>query len=504
MKKIKLFMRRSWRLGILMLVLGIGLPFGHQKLKLILGRPEYYHYKMPKNLRVEVDVSSLPPAKAVPILMYHGVRPILDSENTTLGNFINQMEMLKKRGFQTITLVQLEQFLNGEIQLPSKPIVITFDDGRRDSYYSTDDVFNKLGFNAVLFESTNKPNEGDDFYLSWAELSHLLDTGRWEIQAHGRDAHKNIVINERGEKGWYLSSLEYDPKTGLESVEKFETRIKNDYENSISDIETHLGYKPVYFAIPLSDYGQNPISNFKSAFEFNNDQMQKHFRMAFTQANDNRDVLKFHAEVYNYTVTNRWDLTRIQVKNMAAADLQKILESNAPQPPKMEVSKTDFKPDDMTKDYYGDVRFDSLGLHLLASPELPSARVAWGSKYWSDYSVEFKMKLLTGRSIVLVAYLWDNDNYITTGITDSTLFLRQKLDGEEKDIDTILLNKNYKNKSNTYRLDIKSGILNGFLNDKLVFKNIPIRIQRGKVGLKVWDSKGVGEGVLESVKILPI
>jgi hypothetical protein len=214
--------------------------------------------------------------------------------------------------------------------------------------------------------------------------------------------------------------------------------------------------------------------------------------------------MKFHAEIYNFPQTDKWDLTRIQVKNMSAQDLLNILEENAPQLPQMLATGSAFQPEKMLNNYYGEVSFDALGMHLMASPKLPSARVAWGSKYWSNYSVEFKMQAVAGRSIVLMAYLWDDDNYLSTGITDNGLFLREKKDGTEKNLKTQLLNKNTKGKSNTYRLDIKNGVVNCYFNGKLVFKNVPIRLERGKVAFKIWDEKGTAIGLLQSVNISPL
>ena len=110
---------------------------------------KYYHYSLKKDV-VAKDVSSLPDATAVPVLMYHGVVLKKDSANTTLKNFRKQMEALKKEGFETISVEEFDLFRQGKFVLPKKPIIITFDDGRKDSFYTTDDIFAKLGFKATL------------------------------------------------------------------------------------------------------------------------------------------------------------------------------------------------------------------------------------------------------------------------------------------------------------------------------------------------------------------
>ena len=57
------------------------------------------------------------------------------------AQFAEQMEMLERAGFQTISIAQYVRFLQGDAAgLPARPILITFDDGRLDSYRGADKV----------------------------------------------------------------------------------------------------------------------------------------------------------------------------------------------------------------------------------------------------------------------------------------------------------------------------------------------------------------------------
>src|SRR5712692_6428093 len=69
----------------------------------------YNTYTPPKI--IQMDTSKLPPAKGVPILLYHRVTYNYDTTNTQLNIFISQMEMLKRDGYKTISIHDLDLFL---------------------------------------------------------------------------------------------------------------------------------------------------------------------------------------------------------------------------------------------------------------------------------------------------------------------------------------------------------------------------------------------------------
>src|SRR6185436_11340039 len=70
----------------------------------------YSFYEPTKIVKSQVDTSKMPPAKAVPILMYHGITDQPDHTNTTREVFISHMEMLKREGYQTISVAEFDQF----------------------------------------------------------------------------------------------------------------------------------------------------------------------------------------------------------------------------------------------------------------------------------------------------------------------------------------------------------------------------------------------------------
>jgi hypothetical protein len=116
-------------------------------------------------------------AKGIPVLLYHGIKKSSNDYTVSLETFKEQMFALKKEGYQTVGLEEFNDFMKGKRQLPEKSLLLTFDDGRKDSYYPTDPILRSLDYNAVVFVITEHLDE-KYFYLSESELKKMISTVR--------------------------------------------------------------------------------------------------------------------------------------------------------------------------------------------------------------------------------------------------------------------------------------------------------------------------------------
>lgn len=154
----------------------------------------------------------------IPILMYHHLLP--DGENkkfrdisavTSVENFEEQMKWLYDSGYQSISLQELEQFLNKEINLPGKAVVITFDDGLKSNYLFGYPILKKYNFTATEFLITSrihldttpefKPNAIQT--LSMEEVEAMKDV--FDLQSHTHDLH---TTSETGRSDVVLKDAE--------------------------------------------------------------------------------------------------------------------------------------------------------------------------------------------------------------------------------------------------------------------------------------------------------
>ena len=147
--------------------------------------------------------AKLPPDRsAIPVLLYHGIGPESDFSNAAdasygvgTEDFAKQMTEVQHAGYQTIGLQTFIDFVqNKPVQLPPRPLLLTFDDARADSWTGADGILRKLHFNAVMFVDVGRVEGGDPEYLSWQELATAQDSGRWQLQLHaGKEGHTQIT-----------------------------------------------------------------------------------------------------------------------------------------------------------------------------------------------------------------------------------------------------------------------------------------------------------------------
>ncbi len=90
------------------------------------------------------------------VLMYHRVVDDLrirrgDEFSVTRRALERQLALLERWGCTTITFDDYRLFLRGEVNLPRRPVILTFDDGYLDAYENAYPLLQKSGMKAVFF-----------------------------------------------------------------------------------------------------------------------------------------------------------------------------------------------------------------------------------------------------------------------------------------------------------------------------------------------------------------
>lgn len=142
----------------------------------------------------------------IKVLMYHRVvehTPDKDSNwhYVSATQFKRQMRLIDKMGFTTITFIDYQLYLQGELSLPARPIIITFDDGYLDTYEHAVPILRELGMKAVVFVMGNRKlrqaawdetGENDHCPLMTNAQLRTLRLYGFEIGAHSMN-HSNLV-----------------------------------------------------------------------------------------------------------------------------------------------------------------------------------------------------------------------------------------------------------------------------------------------------------------------
>lgn len=125
----------------------------------------------------------------VPILVYHDLgRPPAAEPYPGLyvsdGDFIAEMSWLHRHGYHAVTLDEVMNAWYHAGRLPSKPIVITFDNGYVPQATFAPAVLSRYHWPGVLDEIT-------EHHLADWRLAHLISIG-WEIDSHSL-THPNLT-----------------------------------------------------------------------------------------------------------------------------------------------------------------------------------------------------------------------------------------------------------------------------------------------------------------------
>jgi len=92
----------------------------------------------------------------IKVLMYHRVLPDIPEKPTswhfvTEEQFQWQMQMLDRFNYTPITFADYKLGMDGELALPQKPIILTFDDGYLDTYERALPILEEFNMRAVVY-----------------------------------------------------------------------------------------------------------------------------------------------------------------------------------------------------------------------------------------------------------------------------------------------------------------------------------------------------------------
>jgi len=219
--------------------------------------------------------SAQPAAVAVPkydanhlmVLSYHATPtpqstpPATNPYWTDSAHLANQFAMLKSLGYTSVTVAQVVAWQGHHATLPSRPVLITFDDGNANNWTVADPILAAYHFTAVEFVITGLVDTPG--FLTWTQIEAMHASGRWDLEDHTRIAHLGVPIDAAGDLGAGLLNRAYLPLPPslirhnhwyFETLAQAETRVRADLVGSVNDLMSHGLPLPLAFAYPGSRY----------------------------------------------------------------------------------------------------------------------------------------------------------------------------------------------------------------------------------------------------------
>lgn len=201
---------------------------------------------------------------AVPVVMYHSIGGPPSYLTTTRAQFAAQMRALKLGGFHTLTIRQYAAYVHGNARdLPAKPILLTFDDGRQDAYLAANPILRRYGFHATELAVPGWVTGHPGFSVSWAELGQMHRGTTWAVESHFGYGPEKVRVSRTGTLGARFAYLQYVPGSRghpghLETFAQFRRQFTGNELWGIRQFRDHLrGFQPLATAIPGSNYGQD-------------------------------------------------------------------------------------------------------------------------------------------------------------------------------------------------------------------------------------------------------
>ena len=197
--------------------------------------------------------SGPPPEGAVqvPIIMYHGL--LKETKRTgayvvTPETFEKDLQYLKEKGYTTIVMQDLLDYVGKNQPLPEKPIMLTFDDGYYNNYLYAFPLLKQYGCKMVLSpigRYTDENSQVEDTHanyshVTWKHIQEMMDSGLVEIQNHSYDMHASDKAHRKGTK-----------KTAGETLDQYRQALTEDVTKMQARVKEMTGYTPTTFTYPF-------------------------------------------------------------------------------------------------------------------------------------------------------------------------------------------------------------------------------------------------------------
>ena len=176
----------------------------------------------------------------VAVLGYHSIienRTPLSEAELDINKFEKQIKFLKKAGFKSLTLDEMECYMNKECKIGKKSVLITFDDGYLDNYKLAFPILKKYNFHAVIFLIGSRVENGNKTYFNKKYIEKTKEKyPNIEFASHSYNLHDN------------------------------HTGINGNYDEYIKDIKKQKKIIDTkYYAYPYGEYNDEMVKALKDS-----------------------------------------------------------------------------------------------------------------------------------------------------------------------------------------------------------------------------------------------
>jgi tetratricopeptide (TPR) repeat protein/peptidoglycan/xylan/chitin deacetylase (PgdA/CDA1 family) len=354
-------------------------------------------------------------------LAYEGVSKRTNEVSTAL--FVEHLDTLRSRGYVPIGLEDVRQLVFEGKPVPEKAVLLTFDHGRKTSYFAVDSILRRAGWKAVMFLWTRPIVEKDSAALLWPYIRIMSRSGTWELGAQSHNGFASVPASPRGYLGHFMTTAQWMAEQNrFESPTEFANRLAYDHETCIQTVEKKIGIKPSAYAYPYGDFGQFE-SRAAFARRINLQLANKYYGLGFLTGN--------LAANTRYSDPKR--LNRVRVKpEWSGEDLAAFLDRSWPIQESAASTNTSRMASAWIVDW-GGMREEQNKLTLYAPEQITGAKM-WlaGSDLTKDFFARVSFSDLIGQMGIYARAAADEESYVYLGLdAKGSVYLRQTRFGKD-------------------------------------------------------------------------
>ena len=216
-------------------------------------------------------------ATTLTVIGYHEITDhkdaLIPSYAVTTQQFSEHIDWLQKNGYHFINVDQLLKAHQGKYTLPTKPVLLTVDDGYQSFYQNAYPIIRAKKIPVVLAvvgswlepKADQKVDFGGDEIarnkiLSWNELKEMQNSGFVEIASHSYHLHRGVTANPQANSEPAAITRIYDLKTKTyESDASYRTRVYQDLKKNNDLLKAHGLRSPRVMVWPYGRYNMQLV-----------------------------------------------------------------------------------------------------------------------------------------------------------------------------------------------------------------------------------------------------
>jgi poly-beta-1,6-N-acetyl-D-glucosamine N-deacetylase len=204
------------------------------------------------------------------IFSYHEIAERSETLDSTYAvsavNFEAQMKWLIDEGYHFIKIDDIINAREHNKPLPSRAVLITFDDGYQSVYANAFPILKKYQIPTVIalvgswLQATDKVDfDGHPIdrskFLSQSEIKEMVASGLVEVGSHSYFLHRGVLGNSQGNMEPAAVTRQWLPdKAAYEDDKSYQQRVYEDLKTNNDFLKKYTGQKPRVMVWPYGEY----------------------------------------------------------------------------------------------------------------------------------------------------------------------------------------------------------------------------------------------------------